>query len=99
MSYFNIEKLRNYLNQCGTYGAPAESGWYVLEAQEFGFGVGFFDKDHDEVKFIRLCPTDHLEHDNQRGELRVVLCEQALLSACHSRGVLQFAPLRFDLKD
>lgn len=99
MSYFNINKLCNYLDQRGTDGAPTESGWYVLEADESGFGIGFFAKDRNEVKFISLYPTDRLEHDNQRGELRVVLYEQSLLSACHSRGILRFAPLRFDLKD
>lgn len=51
------------------------------------------------MKFIRLYLTDRLEHDNQRGELHVVPYEQALLSVCHSRDILRFAPLHFDLKD
>lgn len=76
---------------------PTESSWYVLKTAEFGLGIGFFAEDRNEVKFIRLYPTDRLEHDNQRGELHVIPYEQALFSACRSRDILRFAPLRFDL--
>lgn len=48
MSYFNINKLYNHLDQCGASGAPTESGWYVLETDEFGLGIGFFAKDRNE---------------------------------------------------
>lgn len=99
MNYLNIDKLRNYLGQCGTKGAPTEDGWYVLETHEFGFGIGFFAKDRDEVRFVSLYPTDRLEHDARQGTLHVVPYEQAMLSACRSRDILRFAPLRFDLQD
>lgn len=98
MSYSNINKLCNHLDQRGTDGAPTESGWYVLEVERGVYGIGFYDNALRQAK-VTVLNLACIFHCNADGEDWTETRESASFSPGLVPGILRFAPLRFDLKD